>query len=199
MFILIEGFDAVGKTTLVDKLLVKLTNEEKRSTYAINFPRYKTKLGETILWWLKNGNNLRYPLAFQAMMTADKVDAERDINEALQRGQIVVCGRYWPSAFAYGAASCISKQLLWDLHASLPMPTHNILLDMDVQKALARRPEKRDAYERNPTFLEKVRQEYIDLWAVPPTKKGRWIKVDASQSPDEVFSRVWTEIFSAPL
>lgn len=201
MFIVIEGVDAVGKTTVYEELLRKLVEEEKRAVLPLTFPRYDTKLGETILRWLKNGDNLKHPSAFQALMTADKLDAGPMIEEAMQQGKVVLCCRYWQSAFAYGAASGVSREDLWSLHESLPMPTHNILLDMPVPDALARRPDKRDAYEENPTFLHKVREVYRSIWRDPPRSEVNklWSAIDASGTREQVMAGIWTELFSAPM
>jgi len=196
MFIVIEGVDAVGKTTACERLAKKVSHELKRAIHSIAFPRYNTQLGCTILAWLKDGRALEYPLAFQAMMSADKIDAATMLEVYMQRGSDIVCSRYWQSAHAYGVPSgSVPPEILADFHKPLPQANYNILLDMPIDEALARRPDKRDAYEKNPGYLEKVRQEYLNLWTAEHKKSEHWSVVDASKSADEVFNHIWAEIF----
>lgn len=200
MFVCIEGFDVVGKTTLVSALHQRVQKSGRRAvTYS--FPRYHTRLGMVIDTWLKDGRALTMPEAFQAMMSADKLEAGAEVQDLLEYGNVVISSRYWQSAVVYGANSGVDPEMLWKMHRGSPLPNLNILLDMDVRTALARRPDKRDAYEKNPSFLEGVRERYLKLWAEPPEeskKSAHWSIVDASQPQEKVEEDVWNLMETKP-
>lgn len=191
MLIVIEGVDCVGKTTACLSLLEKVREVEFAAM--MSFPRYGTWIGGLINSWLVNGNNLKYPNAFQALMATDKHDATKEILGILSRGSLVL-SRYWQSAVAYGAASDVSFESTIAMHEGLPAPDLSILLDMSTDDALERRPEKRDAYESNPSFLREVRKHYLDIWASPPENHGEWVIVNAAQQPDDVLKDVWGHV-----
>ena len=108
-FIVIEGVDGAGKTTQIKKLAESLKNIGKK-VYITSEPTCKaqfhkpTAVGETIGEVLL-GNIEMTPSGMAALFLADRIlhntDAEIGIKAALERGEWVICDRYYYSSFAY--------------------------------------------------------------------------------------------------
>jgi len=189
MFVAIEGGDAVGKNTLTTKIfewVLVQGNRAKRYTC----PNYEGPIGRVILDRLLTHRALSEPLELQCMMMADRYATAAKIDRDLLTSAFVVVDRWWQSAYVYGHATGIEKSLLMDMHEHLPQAQINILLDLPWEQATTRRPYKRDSYEKNEELMKKVRQGYLDLWTQNKDRTpDKWVVIDASQSPDEVFAQ----------
>lgn len=187
MFIVIEGADAVGKNTQADALAKYLVGQNE-CVVQQSFPRYATPLGEDILAMLKadpqvQGINMKRLL--QCAMTVDKYDATPELVRSVSRGWYYVSNRWWQSAYVYGAADGLDTSWLVDIHRRLPEPDINILIDLDVTEAAARRPEARDRYEKDKTLQARVVEGYRSLWR-ENRENRRWVVIDGGPSPEEV-------------
>lgn len=216
MFIVVCGADGVGKNTQ-SKRLVAALERTGREAALISFPRYDTPLGKAILRHLKreivvaNGVSPQIPadgpgvlhpapedaMIFQTMMVADKYDAAPVIEDHIKAGNSVVCDRYWQSAFAYGGADGLNQDWFLRAHSRLPQADLNILLQVPLEEARRRRPVARDRYESDFVVLQKVRDNYAELWgerAADYTKPGRWVVIDGIGTEDEVHERIWSQV-----
>lgn len=208
-FVVIEGGDAVGKHTQAELLNDRLLSNGYQ-TYLESFPRYNTEMGRCILRHLKKktalmewenvgGNQIDWnpapedPFAFQAMMLADKYGAAPGLVKALFENKVVVCDRYIQSAVAYAGAEGLNKAWLLQLHSCLPQPDISILIDLDPEESLKRRPKTRDRYEENRTLLKVVRENYLEMWA-HPYSPHKWFQVDGRLSPHEIHESIWNAV-----
>lgn len=135
-------------------------------------------------------------LVFQCVMSVNKYELAPEICESLRRGPVVL-DRYWPSAVAFGGADGLNKQWLIDIHKALPQPDYAFLLDVDYATSLARRPDRRDRYERRgEDYYNAVRQNYVGLWNVMGERGGptKWITLDGRKPMDEVTSDIMREL-----
>lgn len=201
MFVVIEGGDAVGKNTLVNELVRCASNSVRfpKGARKFNFPQYATPLGAEILQWLHNGGAQKYPLAFQSMMTVDRYSVATEIQKLAQTpGILCVADRWWQSGVVYSEAFKIDRWFLNQVHEALPQAELNFLLDAPANVASARRPEKRDTYERNAELMTTVSQGYRNLWDSHHQSR-HWCVVDATASPDDVFDQVYTQILERSL
>ena len=73
------------------------------------------------------------------------------------------------------------------LGTGLPKPDLSIIIDITVEESYRRksRPEEREALDHDPVFLNRVRQNFLDL-----AKRFGWTVVDGMSDPDEVAQRV---------
>lgn len=205
MIICIEGVDAAGKNTQAKRLA------EKLGARLFSFPRYETVTGAAIRGHLSgewqavdrggawpDGTLERAPhdaLVLQALMTANRYEAAHEIETAAKAGDVIL-DRYWPSGYVYGSSDGLSLDWLAAVHERLPVPDLYILLDVDVETSIARRPDRRDRYERDSDKLRKVAAAYRYLWtaraglpAWTPTMdcgRERWRIVDGRQSLERV-------------
>jgi dTMP kinase len=123
LFVVLEGPDGVGKSTLAAALTRGL--EEKGVAVELkSFPgREKATLGELVYRLHHNKNDLGVaaiePAALQAMHIASHIDAiESTLRPSLQSGVSIVLDRYWWSTEVYGVTSGISEELLRALVAA---------------------------------------------------------------------------------
>jgi len=130
-------------------------------------------------------------LMFQALQLANRMECAGEIFEAAAKGSVVF-DRYWPSGFAYGRADGLDGAYLEKLHAWLPQPDLFLLLDIDLEDSMERRPARRDRYEKDGEKLRQVTKFYRELWAAKaagqPTR--RWRIIDGRQSVAEVTAAV---------
>lgn len=103
-------------------------------------------------------------LVFQMLQLSNRVERVPMILAA-RTGQDVVLDRYWPSAVAYGGADGIDRDLTIRLNRALPQPDVFILLDVDLEHSMARRPERRDRYEVDGDRMTQRIVYYRALWS----------------------------------
>jgi dTMP kinase len=198
MFIVIEGIDGSGKTTQCERLVDFLSGRLGRSFVVGTFEPGGWSGGDIL-------RNLSLRGEFEGrwsrffLFMADRCEhLRRVILPALEKGCIVVCDRYTASTMAYQVLSDprVSKEtaeFMSRLPACLGMPTPDavILLDVGVDIAEARMRErgKRDFFETmGRDYFERVRSAY--LTQMESASAGRWMSIDASGSPEEVFGRI---------
>jgi dTMP kinase len=210
--VVVEGCDSVGKQTQTRKLVARFDSiGVKAVLYA--FPRYTTTVGKAILRHLKSDILLVEPvtgpaprgtepgvapedaLIFQGLQVMDKYSAAIEIERHLDSGTVVVCDRWWQSAFAFGAADGLDPDWLVRVHGMLPEAWLNIFIDVPPEEALRRRPEARDRYERDREKQKVVRANYERLW----TNAGPdYVKIDGMGTVEEVHERVWKALEDRP-
>jgi dTMP kinase len=185
MLITLEGLDGSGKTTAWEALRdaypdLVYTREPTDSWY-----------GEAVARSVADDD--ADPLAELFLFTADHADhLSRVVRPALADGAVVVSDRYSDSRFAYQAASLAETDLARPLeyvrgvHAAFSRPPDaTIYLDVDPETAAARAGAT-DKMERA-GHLAAVRANYERLIEAEPE---RFVRVDATESPEEVVSRV---------
>jgi dTMP kinase len=175
MIVAIEGLDASGKATQ-SKLLA-----EKLGGTRFSFPNYESPTGELIRGHLEKKWGVKcvsWPrdrhvgheeqrldaTVFQSLQTVNRIESLPAICEAMYRGPVVV-DRYWASAVVYGVLDGLDRDWLMATQAA-PMPKAAvwILLDTPVEESFKRRPKRRDRYEVDHPYLERVRGEYLRLF-----------------------------------
>lgn len=221
----IEGMDAAGKATQ-SKMLA-----EKLGATRFSFPNYASDTGQAILlhlqkkwsavagcsWDCRQMECMKFvdgeyvpahPLphhldarVFQSLQTVNRIEILPEIYAALERGPVVF-DRYWQSAYIYGSLDGLDKEWLRTVQEKpMPRPDFNILIDVPVDAGFERRPERRDRYETNRPFLEKVRTAYLELWGwtnittpsvewLTRSDRPGWVVVNGLGTIEEVHERI---------
>jgi dTMP kinase len=193
--IVIEGTDGSGKRTQFN-LLINYLKQNKISYQSFDFPQYgKTFFGDLVGHFLNGrfGHVSRInPYLAMFPYAGDRWQVKNQINEALGRGEIVLCNRYAPS-IAYQVAKVKPKErkefLKWagtlehkvfgipkeDLVVFLYVPFHiaHQLIGKKEERSYLK-GEKRDQYEENILYLQKVEKMY--LWL--NNQKKNWVMID---------------------
>jgi dTMP kinase len=204
VIVVIEGTDAAGKKTQSELLAERL----KGTRFA--FPNYESETGKAILSNLKKewstraamyspvalheGEPQLNALVFQSLQTVNRIELLPAIYEAEARGPVIF-DRYWQSAVVYGTLDGLDLAWLRTVQeAPMPKADINILIDVPIEEGFKRRPERRDRYETNREFLEKVRVGYLQMWEAQLDHLGvgyrPWFVVDGIGTVEEVHKRI---------
>lgn len=193
----LEGPDGAGKTTQINLLAQKaaelgfspLFTREPGGTpvgdairSVLLDPRYKemTALSESFLY-----------AAARAQLFAQV------IKPALDRGQLVLCDRFIDSSLAYQAyGGGLDPEFVLNINLEAVggrLPDKTFLLDLPPEVGLARRMGNRaDRIEQKSlSYHRKVRDGFL---AVASRFPERVAVIDATQSPEKVFSLIWKEL-----
>jgi dTMP kinase len=183
LFIVFEGGEASGKSTQANRLSVALAARLTREPGG-------TPLGEALrpmALFASNGPiDARTELLLMVAARAEHV--ARVIRPTLETGVHVVCDRFSGSTVAYqgyGRGLPIEDVIAaCELATDGLHPDLNVLLDLDVADARARRSRADDQIESaGCDFHHRVREGFRTIAAADP---GRWAIIDASKDPDEV-------------
>ncbi|WP_418286194.1 dTMP kinase [Halorubrum sp. DTA46] len=187
MLITLEGLDGSGKTTVWEALHdacpdATFTREPTDSWY-----------GEAVARSIAADD--ADPLAELFLLTADHADhLSGTVRPALADGELVISDRYSDSRFAYQAATLASSDVdierpleyIRGIHAAFSRPPDaTIYLDLDARTA-AERAGRTNKFEQD-GYLADVQANYERLIDAEP---GRFRRVDATRSPEEVIARV---------
>jgi dTMP kinase len=200
VIVAIEGGDAVGKATQSRLLAGRLGGE------VVSFPDYGTRTGEAILEHLNNKwrcsterygatvNSDHDALAFQCLMTVNRLELAPRVRALQDGGKSIVFDRYWSSAVVYGQLEGLDPRWLEQTQSVLANPDLWILIDVPVEESHRRRPERRDRYEVDRDFAEKVRVGYLQLFVEKRRADLPWYVVDGSGSIEETRDMIWTAV-----
>ncbi|MCL6610399.1 MAG: dTMP kinase [Peptococcaceae bacterium] len=191
LFIVIEGIDGAGKTTQADMLAAALSAKGRK--VLVTRDPGGTALGEelrNVLLYSAAAIDPRAEAMLYAAARAQLV-AEK-ILPALDDGAVVVSDRFADSTHAYqGSGRGICPDLLDRLNGYACrglVPDLTVLLDLDPARAAARLNRPADRMEREGReFLQRVRHGYLERAKQDP---GRYLVLDASLPPGELFARV---------
>jgi dTMP kinase len=194
LFISFEGIDGVGKSTQLD-LLVRYFEELGRTVCRTLEPG-GTDLGREIRELLLHRKGEVAPRAEALLFAADRAHHVATlVRPALERGEVVVTDRYLDSSVAYqGSGRDLGFEQVRDLSLFAVdglLPHLTVLLDLDAEKAAARRSNtgaEPDRLERAKTeFFETARQSYLTMAAAEPS---RWLVLDAEQSVEAMQEKI---------
>lgn len=192
-FITFEGGDGAGKTTLMEHLCRDLV---KRG-YSVLKTRAPggTETGKEIRHLLLHKKDVHLGgLAELLLFLADRAQhVEELILPSLERGEIVLCDRFNDSTIAYqGSARGLTGDLVKDLcHFACKglEPDLTLYLDLDPKTGFERAHKAGQVLDRIESetlaFHRKIRKAFREIAKKNP---GRVIMIDASRSPEEVFT-----------
>jgi dTMP kinase len=191
MFITFEGPEGSGKSSQIPLLSTYL----RQHGFAVLETREPggTQIGDQIRACLHDVNNaLMTPVAEMLLYSASRAQLLSEaIRPALAAGQIVLCDRFADSTIAYqGYGRNLDLTALAHVTRFATgglVPDLTFLLDIDVERGLARRLDGGEEMNRldleTVSFHQRVRQGYHQLVAADP---DRWLVVDADRPRDIV-------------
>ena len=196
LFITFEGGEGSGKRTQ-SRLLYRRLQQLAIPSLLTHEPGV-TLLGKKVanlLKWTQDvdispvGELLLFNTS-RAQLVAEVIQPE------LESGKIVICDRYADSSMAYqgygrgldlsivGAVNRIVTQGL--------IPDITFLLDMPVNKGMARINNERDRFEvESRAFHERIREGYLKMATAEPE---RWRVIDAKKGKEEIAGVIWQEV-----
>jgi dTMP kinase len=196
MFITFEGLDFSGKSTQATILVDRL----KRTHPVVHFLREPggTRISERIRDILLDRKNLEMHEAAELMLfSAARSQLVREvIVPALQRGEVVVCDRYYDSTTAYqGYGRGIDLEAVRNINTLATGgtdPDLTLLVDIPVAEILQRKRRAGLPFDRMESsgleFYERVRQGYR---AIATRDRHRFAVVDGMKTVDHLADEIW--------
>ncbi len=200
IFITIEGGEACGKTTQINKLKEYFT--QNNLDYVLTKEPGGMPLTDEIRRLILH-YEIDKPLPMTELLlylSARIEDIEKVIKPALEQGKIVIADRFNDSTLAYqaGARNIMSiddmqnftKQIIGDISPDL-----TIYLKIDPEVAFKRKNnmnEELDRIEKEGLIFHKKVSESFDY--IASKEPSRFFVVDATLSPDEVFNIIINKI-----
>lgn len=203
IFIVLEGIDGCGKTTVGQKLLTYLNKK--------NFPAILTAepskgdIGRIIRANLKD--NSVHPAIDALLFAADRLDhGIKEIKPALNAGKIVISDRYVDSSLVYQSIQGSDSNLTFDWIKTLNQfcikPDRVYLLDLDPNESLKRKKtqnlnlqaemEKFEHLE----FQQKIRALFLEI--AQRNLEGNHVIIDASQNPESITRNIIRDLQNQP-
>lgn len=188
MIIVIEGGDQAGKKTQTRLLLTAFKKSKIKAT-SFSFPDYSTPIGKEIAKFLE-GKRKFPPQVIHCLLAANRWEKLNQILEAKEKNSVLIMNRYYQSNLVYGLANGLRQDWLENLDYGLPKADLVILLDVSQNESFNRKRTKRDKFEKNKEFINKISKIYRTIG-----KKKRWKIVNASQPKDKIHQEI-LDIFS---
>ena len=170
MFIVIEGIDGSGKTSLSNNLVNKLNELGKiavRFSEPTNF-----ESGKYIRKFLKGDILLSKKEQIDAFIFDREVSVLKNIKPALQDNKIVVLDRYYYSTAAYQASEDFSPEEILNLNLEKKVPKPDLLFYINIQPELAyKRISSRNDQKEIFESIDELTKINLNFHAVLPSTK----------------------------
>jgi dTMP kinase len=206
-FLVFEGLDGSGKSTLIQKLSIELKSRGRG--FRLTREPGGTPLAEDIRRLLLR-TDAEVPVAATELLLYAASRAQHVahvIKPTLEAGEWVLCDRFIASSVAFQcfARGLPRKDVDWlnTFACQGVKPDLTILLDLTVEQS-RKRQERRQGAGQQPddpkgdrmeresiAFHENVRRGYLEQAKEDPKA---WLVLDANQTPDEMKARVLTEL-----
>jgi dTMP kinase len=188
-FLVIEGIDGAGKSTLC-RILEKRLTDEGHKVIVTQEPTH-----DEIGSFIREGRVKDISQKAEALLfVADRAVHTERILKLVEEGNIVICDRYFASTVAYQSSGFNGEALdrEWLIALNRPimaMPDLTVLLDIDAEKSLGRIGERGELskYERS-EYLENTRREYLRL-----ADEFDFMIIDAEESQTEIADKIITK------
>lgn len=202
-FIVFEGLDGSGKSSLMGAFENELTNKSLK-VIRTREPG-GTALGDLVREMILSNSGpaptARTELLLYEASRAQHVDLV--IRPALQKDQWVLCDRFSASSVAFQAGgrqiSVEWVEKLNEFAADNLVPDLTVLLDLSVDESRRRRKQRQekggdqeDRIESEAdSFHERVRQAFLDQAKKDPNK---WLVLDAAETPAALLQKLLTHV-----
>jgi dTMP kinase len=183
MIIVIEGGDQAGKKTQTE-LLAKALKTRKLKTKVFSFPDYTTTIGKKIESYL-NGKQKFPPQVIHCLLAANRWEKLDEIKKAISNNSVLVMNRYYQSNLIYGLVNGLPAKWLEHLDEGLPKADLVIVLDVNQKESFSRKKQKRDKFEKNKNFSQKISKTYRKI-----AKEKKWKVVNASMPKEDVHKAI---------
>ena len=196
MFVVIEGIEGSGKSTL-HKGLVERFGVEGRDVVVTREPG-GTATGDAIRTIFLDRTLTIEPLTEAFLVNAARAQHVAEvIRPAHAQDRLVLCDRFTDSTLAYqgygGGLELASLQRLCDEATGGVQPDLVLLIDLPVEVARARLQERSYVLDRveslDAAFHERVRQGYLEL-----AKSARHRVLDGTLPRDRLLEDAWNSI-----
>lgn len=194
--IVFDGGEGGGKTTQAQLLRVAL--EQAGSRVQVVRDPGTTRIGEMVRSILLNPENTDMGMRAEMLlyMAARAQMMRQTIEPALADGQVVISDRFVSSTLSYqlGGDGLTAADIKAVAHVAISgrWPNLTLILDMPVQRSIARVKRDKDRIEQRPMdYHARVRQNYLDQAAEQP---DRYAVINADRDPAMVHTDVMAAV-----
>lgn len=183
------GLDGCGKTTMIEILKDKLEHEGVK-VYITKQPTSHVRRSKIFRTYMDEEKHEKYDYhALSLLAASDRVQhCNQSILAALNRGETVICDRYFYSCLAnLRARGYTDDKWIYEIAKWLPKPDLSFFLDVPVKVAIARvreRPEEKERYI-DEAFQQLLEKEYKAI-----CKKNNGILIPANQGIISAFEEI---------
>ena len=194
LLVVFEGVEGSGKTTQTQIL--------RDTLLGMNLPAITTRepggtsSGELIRNLILEQEDLTPISELYLFNAARSLLIEQLVMPTLANGVHVIMDRFIYSTVAYQSYGrgipLETVQAVNNIASHHLQPDMVVLLDIPAEKALTRRPDRQDRFERETLgFHEKIREGYLTM---ARSNRNNWLVVSADLEPDEIASIVWEKV-----
>ncbi|WP_412031806.1 dTMP kinase [Metamycoplasma buccale] len=197
-FIVIEGMDGSGKSTIIKMFKKYLLDNNKLDKFVFTrepgstFSKEAEKIRDLIL---DNENDFSSTVDALLFATSRRINLEKGIWPELEKGKVVISDRYWHSSFVYqgilGKAGLKEVKKINQIATKNTKPNFVIFFDLEPQISIERLTNLRNHMDRlesmNVNYYIKLRKAY---WEVINDNPSTFRVIDASCQIDELFEKV---------
>lgn len=192
MFIVFEGIDGCGKSTQVWKLAQHLSSLNKYHHIHVTREPYKSRGIREILK-LEEPAETRAEKLSELFIKDRQEHVDELIKPAIEKNIIIISDRYKYSTICYQSAQGQDIKKLIELHRHMPVPDFIFIIDTQVEVSSERisQDNKRSTehkFEKNKDFLNKVRDNYLNLKNHLPEEKI--IIINGDRPVQEIFEEI---------
>ena len=183
--ILLEGIDGGGKTSLLELL---------KKDFQFEYFKYPTQDNKKIRAYLEKKLDISGSDLVDLFLEDIFIQQERLRNAGKKR--LVIVDRYVFSTICYEAHLLPKEEIKRRIELrGFVVPDKVILLDLPAHVSYARKKKLKelDRYESDVAYLEAVRNHFLDLYK-EKYLTTQWVKIDASKSIEEVYTKLKKEI-----
>ena len=187
MFIVFEGIDGTGKSTVCRDLYDMLVSEGRDAI--LTAEPTKDEIGMLIRSCAIRNIT---PETEALLFVADRADHTVKIREWVRNGSIVLCDRYYASTLAYQSVTVDGPGLDMDWLISLNEPVIiepdiTFLLDVSPEVGMERVNARGQLSKFESTgYLSKVRENYLKL-----ARERKFVVIDADRPLPEMFNEIF--------
>jgi dTMP kinase len=196
-FVVFEGLDGAGKSTLIEGLRAAIVKNGQSAT--VTREPGGSPLGDEIRnLLLRKTGDTPTPRAELLLYEAGRAQhVDKTIRPALERGEWVICDRYSASSLAFqaGGRQLHQEDIEWLNRFAVNgcEPDLWVLLDLTTAEAKRRMAGRElDRFEtENESFHERVRAKYLEISRQEPAK---WLVLDASRSKEALLEELFSDL-----
>lgn len=186
-FIVLEGLDRVGKSTLAQNLVDQLKKSAVKVNY-LKFPERSTPIGRLIDSYLKNEHEKLDDKAVHMLYSANRWEYDKFIRQSIKNGTTLIVDRYSYSGIAYSCAKN-GMDLEWCRNTEVGLPKPDVVIYLQAsRREQASRPGFGDERFEKIDFQDKIRKNFEMLIGFD---SERWLRFDTdNKTPEEVLNEV---------
>lgn len=184
-FIVIEGIDRSGKSTLCRKLVERLKETATNSSpVLINYPDRTTTIGKLVNLYLKKQITFNKETS-HLLFSANRWEKNEEVKKLL-KDHVVICDRYFYSGIAYSIALGVDEKWAREPDRGLIEPDILVFLDVQPHRTVTREDFGEEIYD-NLDIQEKI---YLQLKKCCSESKN-CVVIDGHKSVEEAVNEVY--------